>query len=1070
MTLSARHPQPEAKKSANLIMPSNETILKIITDEERFLRSIFSSQSCEGFEIREIPRNSFTAFRLTYTSPADISTASKTILLGGVPEYWHQEKRSRFWGVFIKLYTRKLRQSMKMLTSHGHKRIYQADCKTRGYVENSNYKKRINNSIKIELPNTKSNSKYTVFPDNDYRNFKSINVKNKPSLFRRYSTGAIGIHSLQDHLTLTYRKEFQKDGLVSNYVRNEMNNSKKKEVNIKKPDVKRFKRARNRRKKIKLIRRLKQSNNKNHQALKLLEPVAEEGLTYIASSKTLLSDTDASQKRHSNFVRRRNQGNDRLKSRKNHKITVSSHNHHNILLCDEALIMEKIGLTREGPRSTFNEDENIDTRIEEQWREYISVLVKTDDPINPLLILCYKKGRKKSIATIQNREKLPEPMMIISLNRFSEINFYSSLDKTLSIQTTSFMDKHGRETQLFNHIRIHILQFKVSTVSFRWLTILRNYFSEASPPKQFTLNLPEINISININMPLKLLKELEMIEVTESKTTKIAFLNYDLHVFQSPLLRYLRVVILKLLKMEEYNNCLKELYNINALTGCNMKTSDRIEWFPSNDVSLLKRYKLLEDTHSLEFRRMQKYPFIINDETVQRMREPTPVEGFLLKLDYIGTGQSNYLKNQSYKPCYFFTSDEFLLYTISFKGSPPLPDNITVDEEGAPVNYETQVKNFNKIPEIFEQDPYELTIDGKIKWLTPNFLDESFEKWDHYAFKCYNRKVLQILKSEGAIDLSLICEILLFESVELENNVLEFFQNAHYSFWKKNMPLQELRKCLFVIKMSNNTKIQLIAPTAIVASMWVKILNNHIKYWKRRHELDSEHLENFLTRNTSNQSLTCMQEGKINDTRERRVSTAQFVDNLLFDNNSVSLLRPMIKKGLLFQKITKHSSFRKYFVILIPGFLMLFIHNVTPRNKYSYGGYLHYETIPIEHCYLISGTSSLTNEGITINILNPGCQAVPKLFEDESISVEEDINRCFTLHFGRKSFPERSYIDDSTVEKESTFWMPNKKLSNQFVKASDPYKSMTFKAKCRSQRDLWVLSLQQELERLNSSC
>lgn len=1078
-------PPKTPSSSKAIIMPSNDDLLRIITDDERFLRTVFSFKNCQELQIREIPYNSFTRFRLTYASPVDISTASKTRLLGGVPAYWHQEKKNKFWQVFIKLYTRKLRKSIKSLTSHGYRRVYIGHDTEKGRITNNT--SRDINGVILNLPNSNS-SKLNESNDSNDSNYPKdsdivpLTAASKCSLFRRHSTGSMGIHNLERGSAFDYLKKVDPDKIISTYVysmvrsgkvqtfkRDETTNTTT--VKSSKSTVKYSKRNKKRRKRTKPTTRPIQQHNKNLKLLKLLDPVAVIDLPDLIKDTVLLSDTDDTAIRHSNFLSIRQHTKNIIHTNKVNKNYHSFQNHDNVILCDDVLIMEKIGLTKEGPNNRFNEDENIDTRIEEQWTECVSILYKTGDLINPLLIKCYKKNKRINANTIINVEKAVEPFIVIPLNKLSVFNFYSTLDKTVSIQTERLIDKHHREIYLVNHVRIHIMQFKLSNTSFKWLNFLKSFFSKQFLPKQFALNIPEVNLSLSINLSSKVLEQLEKIEDEERNVTKIAFLHRGIHVLQSPLLRYLHAIILKTLKSKEYKQQFLSLYNVNSIAGCGMKSYDLIDWQPKNDVGFLRKYNLLRDSHSLEFRRVLNYPFSLEIDEKQWIREPTPVEGFLLQVKYMNATKVNYLKSPSYSPYYFFSTENLLFYTSSFKSSPPLPIDINIDEEGAVNNYEVEMKKFNKIPEIFEQDPYEMTSNGTFKWLTPECSDEEFKKNDHFAFKCYNRKVAQILKAEGVLDISSLYEITLGKSTELNNDILDSFRYAHYSFWKKFISLEELKECLIVIKIKNHSSVHLLAPTCNIAAAWVEMLNKMKEYWKQRHYLDIERLKKLQLQNMAKLTVNPMGERTSCDKSQKWTLDGGVADEILFNINEVSLLRPIIQKDILFQKIRKHSSFSKYFVILIPGFMMLFSHDKSFFNNSSFGGYVYYETIPIEDCYVYSGTScaaSLTSEPATFNILNPGCQAVPKLYEDECITIEENINRTFTLYFGKKTTLEEFSLAEKLTKQGNSSGMFTETFSNQFVKSWKPCKSMTFMTKSRYQRDLWVLSLQKELERLNT--
>lgn len=189
--------------------------------------------------------------------------------------------------------------------------------------------------------------------------------------------------------------------------------------------------------------------------------------------------------------------------------------------------------------------------------------------------------------------------------------------------------------------------------------------------------------------------------------------------------------------------------------------------------------------------------------------------------------------------------------------------------------------------------------------------------------------------------------------------------------------------------------------------------------------------------------------------------------------NGISLRRPIIQSGMLFQKFRKHSPFHKYFVILIPGFIIVFsLPNLLKKNfLYQYE---HYQTISIDNCYIYSGTacsSNLINDDFLFNSANPGYHATPKLFEDGWNSVEENITRCFSIHFGKNNLIRndynRKYREAKTRNNKENFKIYDRLTNKNRFETQFHYKTMTFMTKSKKHRDIWLLALQQELERLN---
>ena len=466
-----------------------EDVLSIISNDEQFLRYICTSKSFTKYEIRTIPRKSFTGFRLTYATPWEISLASKTILLGGIPKYWYEEQQSRFLKFFTRCYTRRLRKRVRALTLHGYKRVYDEDIHeiAKGKPKLAG-KRKVNISKLKLLKNTVGESDLSKFDYN--RNIFLCTIKHRDiengkfelysdrKLFRRHSTGTLKIGSSKINLSILHPKRPKTEKLSTKNINGISHNPRyyfrynttKNWLDTEYAEVRKRRREReqNYKKDTSKYSNLNKLNNINNKPnfLNVLKPIGEKSLNELLNLNHQLSViNDAKLFKNEEIIIKNKNNNINLLQFKNKTRIINTKCQCHNLLSDDLLILQKIGLINRPPNMTFNENENIDTRIEEHWTEYFAVLSETKELFYPLIIKCYKNGNHKCTANVSDSCK---PTLVIPLNSSSVLNYYSLLDKTIVIQNAIFIQDHSGSKRIIKHIEIFILQGKLTNTSFKW--------------------------------------------------------------------------------------------------------------------------------------------------------------------------------------------------------------------------------------------------------------------------------------------------------------------------------------------------------------------------------------------------------------------------------------------------------------------------------------------------------------------------------------------------------------------------------------------------------------------------
>lgn len=164
--------------------------------------------------------------------------------------------------------------------------------------------------------------------------------------------------------------------------------------------------------------------------------------------------------------------------------------------------------------------------------------------------------------------------------------------------------------------------------------------------------------------------------------------------------------------------------------------------------------------------------------------------------------------------------------------------------------------------------------------------------------------------------------------------------------------------------------------------------------------------------------------------------------------------------GLLYWKPRRRSAFRKCSVILCHGQLLLFQSSL----RTSIGAEIpsshqdRHSIIQLNDCYIYSG---LTTEGDllyqdqTFDTNHPGRHALPRLYlEDGWTSADEDVMTTFVIWRSTR----KSYFRSN--EESKRFQL------RQVSRLGVPGRSIVLKARSRSERDYWVMSIATEIERL----
>ncbi|CAI4058141.1 hypothetical protein SKDZ_04G3260 [Saccharomyces kudriavzevii ZP591] len=779
-----------------------------------------------------------------------------------------------------------------------------------------------------------------------------------------------------------------------------------------------------------------------------------------------------------------------------------------ILKKEKMLVMVKEAIQNKVPLPNFSENECFDTRVSERWKEYIVIARSTGRFDPPILLQFYRHRHIPEIEDISSvAKKYHRNSLDFFLSRNCIVRFYSSLDKTISIQKPDkrldgFVDESIENKNGLKHyspVKIFILRCNSIRSSGRWYKFLLETLGRQLFTPTINLKIPQTEISIKINLNEIIFEKLRDLGKQERERLKICFLEKGYKVFQHPILRFFTIAILEKLKLAHYDYLISKWDLENPVLGCALKRYDRLEWIPCDEDSLITGIFAFCQSHLIQYRPIVNCSRVTKSVNGEFLKEIPPIEGFLIRLtDKYGSVRTHFGK-YNISTSYFFTCDNLLFSMKAYRANPPLPIDAITDDNSTEEEKEDIWKKWKTIPEVYQQQPYPLNSDDHIEWMNCQTTQDEYDSRDFYAFHCFHRRIDQILKTDSVIDLTEVKNIYQGTSTDCEVDKIKYgvYKEACEMFWHRSYEVDNVSQSVINIETSNGLLLKLLASSATVAEQWVTKLKKIMQYWKSKQKEDTDRLLKTRRSNAGLLMLSGEEETKIGENTLRWIIEHGRADEHTFNANGISLSRPLIQKGSLYQKPHKHSVFSRYYVVLISGFIVLFhcFHRSTTGFAKEVLEYAHYMTIPIDDCYLYSGTTTeldLLQRDRTFDEINYGSHALPRVYGDGWRSVEDESSRCFTLWFGTR----RALSSDRSRKKgEETLYTHACDGQSNFVDRSPPVeadldnsnepnnkdkihftkklgvsgKSMVFMARSRQERDLWVMSIYYELERLRKT-
>lgn len=721
-----------------------------------------------------------------------------------------------------------------------------------------------------------------------------------------------------------------------------------------------------------------------------------------------------------------------------------------VLRVEKLLVMVK-GCKAQFINPEFNEVEKLETRVLERWKEYVVVARNTGDINAPIALQFYNS---RNIAKVDAEVAKSVSKIDVKLTSDMYVKFYSTLDKTIALWRSS------RKGSL-----IYILRARSHESSLRWLALFRRALGVKQTPK-ILLGVPNLGITVDIVLPWnQIYREQAKQNAIKKDEQLISYQDMKSSMYRAtPILSYIYAAVIQGLSgIDHLKDEVAELIRCEKM-GLAWRRYDRLEWIDENNEEGIYCSWVLRKTHDLEFRPKKSYPTVVTFEDGVEMEEPIPVEGYLVRLTrWLGSGIRHQRRHRFdvlfYKKLYFHTHDNILFFSQPDKAVPPHPSSDYSGEEPSADGAASSLL-------AYEVAPFRTNGDGEIEWLQGNSNEEEVKRHDRAALYETQRRVSMIVSADGFIDL---CEIDCIRPVERnleetdQNIGTENDESLKSCFTTDSSNSGEIStfddSTVFEIVMLSGTIIRLQAYNEHNRDLWIMKLTELSKYWKRHVYEDVARINEVRQANLERLHVDEDIEPFVGEANPKWETSSGLASPSVYHISRLAWSRSISMRGILYQKATKHSSFRRYYVILCHGHLILYsVYYRSPTGDAKHrADHRRYQSIALDNCYVYSGPITLGDLLVGrerwFDRTNPGSHAIPRVYPDGWKSAEDESYRCFVLWFGKKR--------PVTNKKEKTVRLINR-LGVQGT-------SMVFLARSRQERDLWVLALNYEIERVVES-
>ncbi|KAI9887992.1 MAG: hypothetical protein M1823_000249 [Watsoniomyces obsoletus] len=763
-------------------------------------------------------------------------------------------------------------------------------------------------------------------------------------------------------------------------------------------------------------------------------------------------------------------------------------------------MLVKIEATMQDLPEEYDENESlsVDTKTVQKWQEFVVVCREMAGPEADFVLQLY---RSRVIPANPKTHRRMRPLYEIILNRRNaKVNLYSALDKTVVVWTTKK-----------SHKKIYILRPRSLASSVEWYTFLRNTLGW-NRPRELQVNVPELSLTLYLENPFQQL-EAQRVAAQASDLDDAAILK-TMQAEQAVAGNIIKRCMDMLEKDPQWTAVLQK-WSTTKKMGLAWKRYDRLEWVHGAHEQKMYGTVGMQKSHELELRPKEHYPTTVPVSAGRHvpaggdvgggsaggdkkdLTEPPAVEGFLIRLTS-QRGKERSMGRMFHKRLYFSTHDEFLCFSTPANAIPPPPPRLPVTEN-ANIPSARQIREH--MPLIYAIDPFPLT-GGTISWVNDEDATR-IRNHDQDAFDEAERRVNTLLRADGYVDLCKVIKVrnVLRGSVPADRNVssgdaVDFNEDVSDTERDDGVVTEFDDNRTFELVLRNGLIVRLEAFDATTKREWVKRLRELVRYWKLRKAADLELLSRVRQANLAQLHIDEMSESYVGQFAKKWEVSQSIASGEMFHMCGISCCRTVAMSGYLYWKPRRRSTFRRCSVILSHGQLLLFESVLRNRSgqEIAFSHQSKLSSIDLKDCYIYSGLitegdllyQNQTTTALTDSV-HPGRHALPRVYLDEDMgwwtSSDDDLTTCFVIWRAlRKSYFRGDDIGGNGSGNGSGIGIPGddqldgtggsgmgagkkRQQLKQVTALGVPGRSIVFKARSRSERDKWVMSISTEIER-----
>ncbi|KAE8338961.1 hypothetical protein BDV24DRAFT_136852 [Aspergillus arachidicola] len=693
-----------------------------------------------------------------------------------------------------------------------------------------------------------------------------------------------------------------------------------------------------------------------------------------------------------------------------------------------------------------NDSWRMETRVADNWREFLVVFRATSDEYAPFTLQMYKT---RVIPEIQRYNTRAKPYHEISLGRKkAKLNLYSSLDKTIVIWGPS---KHGT--------KIYIIRPKSTAHAVEWYTSL-GYALGRRRASSLSINVPDLGVSLTFKNPF------EQLEARLEENERSGILAHSAPQKAAAAEIIIRGCFELLDKHPEWTDVLHKWSKTERM-GLAWKRYDRLEWVHGINEERMYGTLAMQRTHELQLRPRQHYRTHVHNDD-KRDEEPEPVEGFLIRLTS-QRGVHQRMNKMFFKRLYCFTQDHYLFFCRPAKSLPPAPPRLCADDSNIPSTQDI----LNEMPLSYDIDPFPIQ-DGEITWLSSGN-KEHIKRHDEEAFAQLRRNLHNLTNADGYIDICQVQEVrdVHRDSCPADRNIregpdVEFNPEARDSRRDDGATQKFDDDKTFEMLLDNDLVVRFQAYDEGTKNEWMKRLDALVKYWKARCAADAAELKILRQRNLEILDIDEEMESVVGQFAKKWEVRRAEASPLLHNMCALTGCRAINMSGQLFRKPRRHSTFKRCNVILTDGKLLIYRNSLRKRNGVQVP-HVHSSleaTIDLSDCYVYSGLlteSDLLYTNQTFDSNRPSHRTLPRAYlsTDAYTSSDEDTAITFVVW---QPLRKNLFRAREQGEKGET-----KQTLKQVSKLGVHGRTAVFKARSRVDKDRWVMSIASEIDRLQES-